>query len=236
MGPAVSPKPAVAPVKPLPVDRGRAFAERAVEVLRTAAVRCEERYPQEGAHSVVVVVVDRDAAQWKERLSCLHGELYGPGVSDPLAPVQLEVIDRATDEAVRRLMELGLVQSATRAVRALYPIGEAVSGPMPLSEEERLRMEGFRQAAARKLKMARALLNEELVEEGREALLQAVQGWGRAMAVANRLPEPADVGQAVREPVGAFWGETRALIQAYVAGAEAPWKLVVAALEEGAGR
>jgi hypothetical protein len=230
MGPAPGQKPVLAvPEKPLPVDRGRAFAERAAELLRAAVVRCEERYPLEGAHSAIVVVVDRDAALWKERLSHLHGEFYGLGVVDPLSPVKLEVIDRATDEAIRRLTELGLVQPATRAVRLLHPL-EAASGPVPLSEEERLRMEGFRQVAVRKVKMARALLNEELVEEGREALLQAVQGWARATAVANRLPDPVDIGQAVCEPLGTFWGEARATIQAYASCADAPWKPVISAL------
>jgi hypothetical protein len=48
-------------------------------------VRCEERYPQTGSHTVLVVVVDRDAPALRERLTSLHGELFGPGKTDPLA-------------------------------------------------------------------------------------------------------------------------------------------------------
>lgn len=60
-----------------------------------ALVRCEERYPEEGSHSVLVVVVERDAPLYVERLADIHAELFGPGKTDPLAPVQIEVVARA---------------------------------------------------------------------------------------------------------------------------------------------
>jgi hypothetical protein len=217
--------------KPLPVDRGRAFADRAVELLRGAALRCEERYPLDGPHSVIVVVVERDAGSWRERLASLHGEFFGPAVSDPLAPVQLEVIDRQTDEAIRRMVEAGLVQTATRVVRPLYPPGISNTGTTALTEAERARLETFRQAAARKMKMARALLAEELAEEGREALLQALVAQAKALSVEHRLPEPGDPAQAVRSPVGPFWGEHHAAIVDYVADTAKPWKPVLESLQ-----
>jgi hypothetical protein len=82
----------------LPVDRGLAFSDIARTLLGSACIRCEERYPTEGPHSVVVV--DRDAPLNLEKLSAPFQEFFGKDVSDPLAPVTLEVIDRFTDDAI----------------------------------------------------------------------------------------------------------------------------------------
>src|SRR5204862_5295834 len=51
---------------PLPADRSRGFAAAAQQRINGALLRCEERYPNDGPHSVLYVVVDRDAAQWRE--------------------------------------------------------------------------------------------------------------------------------------------------------------------------
>ena len=67
LGPSVS-GPRVEEPKPLPVDRSLAFAQAAVEKLDGALIRCEESYPLEGAHSVLFIVVERDAALWREGL------------------------------------------------------------------------------------------------------------------------------------------------------------------------
>ena len=72
-------------------------------------------------HSVLYVVADRDAAQHHERLTTLHQELFGAGQGDPLAPVQLEVVDRATDESLQRLADAGLLTLTTRGARPLFP-------------------------------------------------------------------------------------------------------------------
>jgi hypothetical protein len=52
---------------------------------------------------VLYVVVDRDAAQYREQLRSQNEEYFGPGHLDPLASVRLEVVDRSTDEALERL-------------------------------------------------------------------------------------------------------------------------------------
>jgi len=44
-----------------------------------------------------LLVVDRDAAQWREKLAALHAEYFAPGTVDPLSPVQLEIVDRLLD-------------------------------------------------------------------------------------------------------------------------------------------
>src|SRR6266851_4024925 len=121
---------------PLPADRPRGFAAAAHERINGALLRCEERYPNDGPHSVLYVVVERDAPQWREKLGALHQDYFGPGQSDPLAPVRLEVIDRATDEALQRLIEAGLVAETTRASRPLWPAETAETAPSALSDAE----------------------------------------------------------------------------------------------------
>jgi hypothetical protein len=220
--------PAAAP-RMLPADRGKAFCERAAAALRDALVRCDERYPLDGPHSVLVVVVERDAALWRERLAQVHQDLFGSGVSDPLAPVRLEVMDRAAADALERLIEAGVVQRTSRAVRALYP-AQAEAAPA-LSEAEREKAKVQRELALRKLRMGRALAREELADEAREAFLQSIVAYARALAVENRLPEPAEAAHAARPPFGPFWGETHSLVNAYLADAAHPWRPVCEGLQ-----
>src|SRR5439155_9924368 len=89
LGQLLSASPATPTIEPrdrkaaLPADRALAFGQRLREKLNGMVLRCEERYPDEGAHSVLVVVVDRDAAQHREKLAALHGELFDPAQVDP---------------------------------------------------------------------------------------------------------------------------------------------------------
>ncbi|MCI0536355.1 MAG: SNF2-related protein [Verrucomicrobiales bacterium] len=207
----------------LPSDRAMAFAQLAGERINGAMVRCEERYPQTGSHSVLVVVVDRDAPALRERLAALHGELFGPGKTDPLAPTQIEVIDRATDEAIQRLLAAGLIAKTTRASRSLFPAEDAL-GPAALSAEERAKAEVHRQLAARKLKMARVLGDTGFAEEARPALLEAIHAFGRAYAVEGRLPEPSGVNDTLVPPLSHHWQDALPIITRFVNDAAGDWK------------
>lgn len=215
LGPAASESsaPQPQPRKPLPVDRARAFTDLAREQLGATLVRCDERYPLEGSHCVLVVVVDRDAPLWQAKLRSAHQEFFGKEDSDPLAPVKLEVIDRATDEALRRMVDAGLIASSTRATRTLYPADGAAPGATPLSEPERHEALGHRRQAERKLKMARLLIGGELPEEARDALLEGVLWLGKALAVENRLPAPTEFKEALRPPLALCWGDALSVIQ-----------------------
>ena len=53
---------------PLPADRALAFVQRARETINGALLRCEERYPHDGPHSVILVVVNGEPAQHRPRL------------------------------------------------------------------------------------------------------------------------------------------------------------------------
>jgi len=221
-------------VETLPVDRSAGFATRASELLGGHLVACEERYPEEGEHSVIVVVVDREAREWQDRLGSVHEELFGRDKIDPLSPVQLQVIDRPTFDALQRLSEAGLLKTTLRATRHLYPAPEQEAGE--LTEEEKRKTADLREKAGRKLKMARVLSVEELHEEAREALLGAVPLLGQALAIENRLPEPRDAHEALNGPAAPFWGKVLERLRRFLERPEAPVIATVKALEAAALR
>jgi len=213
----------------LPSDPAEAFAQLAAERVNGALVRCEQRFPDSGPHSVLVVVVERDPAQWSEKLKSIHAEVCGPGKSDPLAPVQLEILDRATDEAIQRLMAAGLICKTTRAVRPLFPESD-VAGPAPLTPEEVAGVKRLRAGAARKLKMARVLGEGGFNDEARPAILDAMHGLARALAVEHRLPEPAELKAALLPPLSHYWQNALPALQAYLQESAADWRPVAECL------
>ncbi|HOX55660.1 MAG TPA: DEAD/DEAH box helicase [Candidatus Paceibacterota bacterium] len=215
---------------PLPADRPRGFAAAARQHINGALLRCEERYPNDAPHSVLYVVVERDAAQYREQLNSLHAEYFGPGQWDPLAPVRLEVIDRATDEALQRLIDAGLLARTTRANRPLWPAESAEVSPPPLSTAELEKLSAHRHRAGRKLKMARVLCDAGLIEEARAALLEAVPPLGCALAVQHRFPEPASPEHALLPPLSSCWKEALPLLREFTSDAARPCPPVLEAL------
>jgi superfamily II DNA or RNA helicase len=227
------PAPPALQKKALPADRPLGFGKIARELLGAACVRCEERYPLEGPHSVIVIVVDRNAPLHREKLAEPYEEFFGKEVSDPLAPVRLEVIDRATDEAMTRLVEAGLISPRTRAIRDLGTSAE--NRAAALTDAERQLAQEHRRQAGRKLKMAALLGGGGLLEEEREALLQAGLWLGKALAVENRIAEPAAFEDALRPPHALFWGDHLAAIRAYAGDPSVASAPTVSALRALAG-
>jgi superfamily II DNA or RNA helicase len=215
---------------PLPADRSLGFAAAAHQRINGALVRCEERYPNEGAHSVMYLVVERDAPQWREKLNSLHDEYFGPGQSDPLAPTRLEVIDRSTDEALQRLIEAGLVAKTTRGSRPLWPADGAEAAPLPFTAAELEKISAHRQLASRKLKMARVLSDAGLLDEANAALLEGMLPLGRALAVEQRLPEPATFKDALLPPLSPCWKNALTLLREFTGGGVIACDLLLAAL------
>jgi hypothetical protein len=179
---------------------------------------------------VLYVVVDRDAAQYREQLGSLHQEYFGPGQCDPLAPVRLEVIDRATDEALQRLIDAGLLAKTTRASRPLWPAEPSEAAPPPLSPAELEKVAAHRQRAIRKLKMAHLLCDGGLNEEARVALLEGVLPLSCALAVEQRFPEPASLNDALLPPLSVCWKEVLPLLRDFAADAARPCPPVLQAL------
>jgi hypothetical protein len=203
---------------PPPVDRAAAFAQRAGQMLNGNLVACEERFPVDAAHSVLLVVAERDADLWREKLRPVHDQLFGPGKSDPLAPVRFEVIDRTAAEALKRLTEAGLITACVRATRHLHP--PAGESERVITEEERQKAAGFREKAAHKLKMARLLLEGDFAEEAGAALREALLFTGRALAVETRMQEPLQPADALAPPLSVCWGEALAPLREFSNGGD----------------
>jgi hypothetical protein len=214
----------------LPSDRALAFGQRVAEQFGPALVRCEEAFPESGPHSVMLVVVERDAALWRERASALHRDLFAPGTTDPLSPTKLEVIDRATDEVIQKLIAAGLIAKTTRAARPLVPIAGEPSAP-PLSPEEQARKNAHREKAAHSLGIAKVLASAGFETEARSHLLEAILHHARAFAVQARLPEPDDIQRALLPPLSASWAEAITQLRDYVADASQPSQRLLPVLE-----
>jgi hypothetical protein len=217
---------------PLPADRPLGFALRARERVGAGLLHCEERYPAQGAHSVLYVVVDRDPAHVREGLNELHREFFDPGHTDPLAPVRLEVVDRTTHDALERLAVAGLIAITTRATRPLFPPPDATATTQALSDEEQARAGAHRAQAARKLKMARLVGEAGLVEETRAPILEAALSLARALAVEARLPEPACLEDALVPPLSYAWKQGAHPLREFHSKPEAPWMTAIQSLSE----
>jgi hypothetical protein len=194
----VTPPPRAKPSPPADpaADFVRAVAAAAGERL----VVCEERYPAASDSApVVVAVLERDAELWRPRLESLHADAWKHA---PAEAPRLLVLDRATQVALDALAASGLVSVTTAATRRLHPAPEAAA---PLSVEEQQRVEAHRALAARKLKVAQALLAAGLPEEAEPAARDTLHALGCALAVELRLPAPPDADACARHPwVGLF--------------------------------
>ncbi len=223
--PTAAPAPVAKPAPP--ADPGAAFSLRAAALLGSRLVACQERYPDADAPRVVVVTVDRDAEAWQPRLAELHAALFSGDA--PSGPVRLEVLDRATVQALERLEAAGIIRSCVRATRHLHPAG--ATAVAPLTDEEKARAADFRRQAAKKLKLAKILLAEDLAEEAVAALQAAARLAGCAFAVEERSAEmPATLGAALAPPLSYRWAEAAAKLRPLAEGATVASAEIVAGL------
>lgn len=213
----------------LPADRPRAFAGTVARLLGDVLVACEERFPNDGSHSVLYVVVEGPVAPHRPRLEALHAELCANNGNSAPA-VRLEVLDRATHEALERLIAAGLITPTCRAARALHP---EANTPAPLTADEARRAAAHRERAARKLKMARVLARAGLSEETRAPLTDAMVALAGALAVENRLPEPASVEESIAPPLTTIWGEHADALRDFVTNPPGDDATVMAAIDAG---
>ncbi len=213
-------------------DRPRVFSQRAAEALNGALISCEERFPSRGDTSVLLVVVENELDRWKKKLGELAAEHLERGADNEPAPeVRLEIIDRSAADTLRRLAEAGVIHPSLRASRILFPAPEAT--PLPLGAQEQNRARQAREQHARKLKMARVLAGEEMVEESRAAALSAIHELGRALAIEHRQSEPTNALGALTPPLDAYWsmGEpSLATLRTFLTDEHAAVQPVLAAL------
>jgi hypothetical protein len=161
----------------------------------------------------------------------LHAEFFSRETTDPLAPTRLEVIDRATDAALQRLLDAGLIAKADRAARPLDP-EEAADSAVALTTEEGERLKGLLDQAARRLKMIRVLAAGGLEEEARAAAGDAVLVTARALAVRHRLPEPGELSGALQPPLRFHWSEGGARVREFLEAKAGPITPLMECLEQ----
>ncbi len=193
--------PVVVP-EPAPADPLLAFSAEAAQATGSQIISCEERFPSQGTHTVLYVVVEGIAAAAQSSLTALYENRVKQFA--PHAATQLQIVDRATHETIERLIEAGLITRSTRAVRPLYPKGDP--GPPPLSVEEMERSRVQRELAKRKIKMAQLLGAGDLVAEALESIRAGTLALARSFAIDHRLPEPSSFEDALTPPWIAHFG------------------------------
>ena len=199
----------------LPADRAMAFGKLVSERLGDSLIRCEERYPKDSDHSVIVVVADqvvRHQHVIQEIFQeCLDGDQRKQGDR-----TQLEVIDRATAEALDRLEKAGLIAPTFRSSRPLLPCAEVQEEQQPSFTAAELKsIKEYRAGAKRKLKMARVLADAELFDEVRPPILDAASLIMKMLAVYHHKEMPEDILMSIKPPFSFLWGESLQDIKAF---------------------
>ena len=221
-----------APYEMLPVERSAAFAADVREELKQHLVACEEHFPEDNNHSVIVTVVDRDCESRRHVVQGIHERYFGPEVSDPASPVHCELIDRSAWETLGRLEDMGLVQRSVRAVRPLYPSDEQDEKQLKQREERTRR---FKAHYEKKLKMARLLVGGGMPEEARPAVVEAITFGGRAFAEKHGLPAPEEASGALVNPIAPCWSNSAAPLKEFLSGEVGATTEVLAHLETAGG-
>ena len=134
-----------------------------------------------------------------------------------MSPVHYDVIDSATDDAIKQLQSTGILMQSTRAVRALEP-DQKDSEASVLSEEERKKIEALRSTAARQLKMGQVLADAGFEDEAHPPLQKAIHLTAKAFARERQLPEPTTPAECVQAPLHICWMEHADLIKEYING------------------
>jgi len=103
----------------------------------------------------------------------------------------------------------------------LHPASEAAA-PAALTGEEKKKIAAARERAARKFKVARLLAAEELAEEARPILVEALHQLCVMLSVEAHFPDPAGFSDCLRAPWTSLWGDSLADLQAFEANPQAP--------------
>ena len=183
--------------KPAPSNPAEAFAIRATESLGSALIHCHETFLPGSGSPILLAVIADTARDRRPALETLHREIDWKGDTRPL-----HILDASTWEAVQALAAAGVITVNTRASRSLTP----ASQPAPLTEAESQRMAMLRENARKKMRVAKALLAEELTDEAAPILRIATLATAQARAIESRWTEPETLEETVHSPYSEIWG------------------------------
>lgn len=211
---------------PTVADLPRLFGERAHTLLGSNLVTCEERHPAGAATATLFAVVSGQLDTAKTQLTALYQSIFQS--LGPRAP-RLEVIDRATADALERLEAGGLVQRVVKSVRTL----EAAASALPvLNAAERAQLQRHLEQTTRQLKLTRLLANDAsgFAEEARDALRKAIYFANQALAARTRLNPPRH-DNVLPSPLAQHWGESAKRVENFFQNPEAPVEPLLTAVE-----
>jgi hypothetical protein len=104
----------------------------------TSSLRDISQWPLDGAgSSVLVVLVDRDAASSGERLKPAYERLFGNRRSGLPEELRREVIDRSTEDAIRRLCLAAAMYCVDQSVATYRAMASPLGAPDRRSETPR---------------------------------------------------------------------------------------------------
>ncbi len=193
------------PPPPVPADRPLAFGQRLHDVLGSELLSCEERFPLHGEQTVILVVANAPTRHEKA-IREAYADSITKGNPDGNTPPAIQIIDRATAEALKQLEDAGVIAPTLRSFRSLLP-GTDDEPANPLTEEEQSRLDEAQMKAKRKLRTAAVLTQAELGEEARQPLLDTILQIAIAWSIQHRLPLPDSVSAALHPSLTACWGE-----------------------------
>ncbi len=216
-------------------DPAATFARRAAARLGPALVSCEERFPHGGGAPVVCLVVERDVQGVRPWLEAVRQELCLLAGEDADVIqrneelLAFEVVDRATHQAIERLVAAGLVVTTTAFTRPLAMADEP-SGTPPLTDAEEARLHARHDQARHALRRARVLGGAGFSGECRASLLEAGLHAAAVLAILARTPEPPTLEASLAPGFARHWGPGLAVLQSYLQNPEAPWLPVADAI------
>lgn len=196
--------PAKPPEPPKPRDVTQEFAARLRQRLGTQLVACEERTPVGGGPVQILVVSEHVAHARAPWMDSLRDEFF-PSLDGNPPSHQIDILDRATFDAIERLVKAGLLQRTDTARRDLLDVAATPSGPPPLTPEEEARLREATARAERCLRRAQVLGNADFPEEAVISLRDALLPLAVARALRERWPVPATHADLLADPWPTRW-------------------------------
>jgi len=199
--PAAAAKPAE---PPKPRDVTQEFAARLQQRLGTQLIACEERVPVGGGPIQIIVVSEHVAHARAPWMETLRDEFF-PSLDGNPPSHQVDILDRATFDAIERLVKAGLLQRTDTARRDLLDVTTTPAGPPPLTAEQEAQLKEATARAERCLRRAQVLGNADFPEEALTSLRDSLLPMATARAIRERWPIPATHADLLSDPWPTRW-------------------------------
>lgn len=197
-----------------PRDVPREFAARLKQQFGPQVLSCEECHPVAGGPTRILVVVQHPGSVLSPSFDGLRESHFPVGESGTPS-CDVEVIDRATQEAIERLVKAGLLQRVEGVRRDLLA---AEIAPRPLTDEEQARRDAAAVRAERLLRRAQVLGEADFPEEAAASLREALLPMAIARAIGERWPVPTNDQDLLKDRWITTWGSSYLTVQHVLAG------------------